>query len=217
MKHVVTLLAVPLLLAACKPKPEASAARPAAPPVSVQLAAAVQRNVPVELTAFGTVQPRETAVIKPQVGGLLERALFTEGQELRKGDPLFVIDPRPFDAALAAAEARIQQAQVEGGNARRELDRLKELAARGIAAQDVLDAATTRVEAAAAALRAAEAARDSAQIERGYCEIRSPISGVAGAEAGTFEMARLLEFGNGEVIVYIDNVVVILIPDRTRR
>lgn len=181
MKYFVASLTMLAALSACKPHAETPAAKPAAPPVSVQLVAAVQRSVPLEIAAFGTVQPRETAVIKAQVGGLLEKALFTEGQELRKGDPLFAIDPKPFDAALAAAEARIQQAHVEAANATRELGRLKELAARGIAAQDALDAATTRSEAAAAALRVAEAARDSAQIERGYCDLRAPISGVAGA------------------------------------
>lgn len=166
----------------CKPHKEAApAGKPGGqPPVAVRLVAAIERNVPVEIPAFGTVQPRATAVVKAQVGGLLQKVLFTEGQEVRAGDPLFTIDPRPFDAALAAAEARIEQARTEGRNATKELERLKDLATRGIAAQETLDTASTRSEAAAAALRVAEAVRDSAKIEREYCDIRAPISGVAG-------------------------------------
>src|SRR5579864_3853414 len=84
------------------------AAAAGAPAVPVTVAAATQRSTPVELRAIGNVQPYRTVDIRGEVGGRLQKVEFTEGQDVHQGDVLFVVDPRPFEAALLQAQANLE-------------------------------------------------------------------------------------------------------------
>src|SRR5262245_29173466 len=151
-----------------------------APTVPVTVAAAVQRDAPVELRAIGTVQAYSTVSVKGQVEGQLAEVHFAEGQEVKRGDLLFLIDPRPFDAALRQAEANLARDRAQAENARVEADRLTRLIRDGIVSRDEYDRARARARAFDASVAADEAALERARIELQYCYLRSPIDGRVG-------------------------------------
>src|SRR5262245_52260309 len=97
-------------------------ARPA-PPVPVTVAAAASRDVPIYLDALGTVSANNTVTIRSQITGTLQTVNFTEGQEVRQGDTLAVIDPRPLQAALTQAVAKKAQDQAQLISAQKDLTR----------------------------------------------------------------------------------------------
>ena len=99
---------------------------PAAVPVTV--AAAQRRTVPFELAAPGMVEPLQTVAVQPQVSGLIEHISFTEGQEVRKGQVLFQIDARPFQAALGQAQAALARDSAQAANAEQDVTRYAALA-----------------------------------------------------------------------------------------
>src|SRR5579864_3787856 len=94
---------------------KAAAAGPMAVPVTV--ASVVQRSMPVQLRAIGNVQPYRTVSVRCEVGGQLQKVNFSEGQDVHRGDELFVIDPRPFAAALQQAEANLEKDKAAARNA----------------------------------------------------------------------------------------------------
>ena len=101
-----------LLLAACSDNASGKA-RVQLPPVPVTVGEVLEKTIPVQLTAVGNAQAYTTVGIKSQINGQLVEVRFKEGQEVHKGDLLFVIDPRPFEAALRQAEAAFGQRQAE--------------------------------------------------------------------------------------------------------
>jgi multidrug efflux system membrane fusion protein len=128
-------LAVTLLgLAGCSESPGGAQARPAPPPaVPVGAATAEERSVPVQVTAVGTVQAYTTVGVKSQVAGQIHQVHFKEGQEVKRGDLLFTIDPRPVEAAVRQAEAnvakdRAQLRQAEAAFAQRQAEVTQSLA-----------------------------------------------------------------------------------------
>jgi multidrug efflux system membrane fusion protein len=169
-------LLVALSLAACK---EASAPPP--PPVPVTVATAERRAVPFELLATGAVEPLQTVAVQPQVSGLLTRILLTEGQDVQKGQVLFQIDPRPFQAALDRAQAILARDRAQSANAQQEARRYAELAAREYVTAQQDDQARTAAAAAAATLAASEAAVAEARLNLQYATIRAPIAGRTGS------------------------------------
>ena len=115
-------LASALLLAGCSDN-AAGKARVQVPPVPVMVSDAVEKTLPVQLTAVGNAQAYTTVGIKSQVNGQIMEVRFKEGQDVKKGDLLFVIDPRPFEAALRQAEAALGQRQAEVQQAQANLER----------------------------------------------------------------------------------------------
>ena len=120
------LLAALTGLAGCSESPKAGAQAPPAapPPVPVGASTAEQRDVPVQVITVGTVQAYTTVGVKSQVAGQIVRVHFAEGQEVKQGQPLFTIDPRPFEASLRQIEAtlsrdRAQQRSAEASLAQR--------------------------------------------------------------------------------------------------
>ncbi|MEI6514659.1 MAG: efflux RND transporter periplasmic adaptor subunit [bacterium] len=156
------------------------AAKAKAAPIPVLLTNATTMTMPVEIRTFGTVEPMSTVAVKSQITGILSNVLFSEGQEVKEGDLLFVIDPRPAEATLRQAEAALSRDRVQLENAVKEAERQESLLAKGISAQDVRDTAVTTAETLKAAVRADEAAMDYARLQVGYCSIRSPVSGRTG-------------------------------------
>jgi multidrug efflux system membrane fusion protein len=154
----------------------------AAEAVPVTVATAVRRDVPRNLRAIGTVEPYATVAVKAQVEGQLARVTFIEGQEVKRGDLLFLIDPRPFEAALAQAKANLARDKAEASNADVEAGRFVELLRQGVASKQEHDQARTRSASMAAAAKADAAAVVRAELELEYCTIRSPIDGRMGKQ-----------------------------------
>ncbi len=205
------LLLSMVILSGCSGNSVSGKAAPAAQrgAVPVTVASVAQKTVPVELRAIGTAEAYSTIAIKAQVEGSLTRVSFKEGHDVRKGDLLFTIDPRPFEAALAQAEANLAKDQAQAKqaeanlardtaqakNAAVEAQRYAELRKRQLVAPEEYEQRRTNAEAleqsvraAQAALKTAEAAiaADRAAVERtklqlAYCFIRSPIEGRTGS------------------------------------
>jgi len=148
--------------------------------VPVVIATAVRKDVPVQLQAIGKVEPYATIAIKPQVDAQLDAVHFSEGEMVRKGQLLFTLDPRPFEAALQWAEANLARNQAEAGNAELELKRRTKLLAQGFVSQDEFDQSTARAAALRAAVKADQAAIETARLQLQYCTIQSPIDGRVG-------------------------------------
>jgi membrane fusion protein, multidrug efflux system len=158
------------------------------PPAAVAVATAVAGDVPVYLDANGKVIPREMVSIQPQVSGRITGILFTDGADLAKGDPLFTIDPRPFQAQLDAARGNLAQAEAALAFARIQLDRGAQLIESQSISQQELDTRQNATDVAEAQLQQGRAAVENAVLNLRYCSIRSPIDGRAGR--------RLVDIGN---------------------
>lgn len=176
---------VALAFAGCRQEAPPAFERPPAP---VAVAAAVARDVPVYLDEVGKVAAREVVSVEPQVSGRITRIHFSDGAHLRKGDLLFTIDPRPFQAQLGAAEASLAQARAALDLARIQYVRASTLIETKAISQEEYDLKKNAVDVAAAQVEQGEAAVQTAKINLDYCFIRSPIDGRAGQ--------RLVDTGN---------------------
>jgi membrane fusion protein, multidrug efflux system len=173
-----------LVLTGCtNNKKTASAPPPSAmsQEVPVVVAEAYEKNMPVQVTAIGNVEAYSTVTIKSLVDGEIQRAYFTQGQDVKKGDLLFTIDQRPFKATLQQAEANLARDEAQARNAREQLQRYTKLEQAGIVSTDQYDTFQTNAAALAAAVRADQAAVEQAKIQLSYCSIYAPISGRTGS------------------------------------
>lgn len=166
------------MTASCKGKEKKQGGMPPAP---VSAAVAERRDVPVQITVIGTVEPSSTVAVKAQVGGTLMKVHFIEGQDVRKGDLLFSIDPRPFEAALRQAEANLARSKAQYENARAEERRYTELVQKGYVSQTQYDQVRTNAEALDATAQADRALFENAKLSLAYCTIRSPLDGRTGS------------------------------------
>jgi membrane fusion protein, multidrug efflux system len=169
-----------LLLAGCSP-PKAESQGMRIPPVPVTIASVTLKTVPVELHAIGNVEAYSTINVKSQVEGRLERVYFKEGQDVKKGDLIFTIDPRPFDAALQQAEANLARDKALEANAQAQADRNAKLFESGIVSKDQYEQFRTSADSYAAEVRADQAAVEKAKVDLDYCTIHSPIDGRTGS------------------------------------
>jgi membrane fusion protein, multidrug efflux system len=169
-------------LAGCSKKPQ-GAGGPRGPggPVPVNVGEAVTKDFPFELRAIGNVESIASVGIKAQVGGQLISVDFEEGQDVKKGDLLFAIQPKLYATQLAQAEANLARDRVAAGNARRFAQRQEELDRKGVASKEQLDASRATAEAAEATVKADEALVEIAKVRLGYATIEAPISGRTGA------------------------------------
>jgi multidrug efflux system membrane fusion protein len=148
--------------------------------VPVTVAKAEVRPIPFEIVANGTVEPLETVSVQSQVTGVLTRVAFHEGDEVQAGQPLFDIDPRPFQAALDQARAVLARDLALAENAQRDAARYAELAKQDFVTKADYEAKQAESDAQQAAVRADSAAVATAQLNVEYARIRAPISGRAG-------------------------------------
>jgi multidrug efflux system membrane fusion protein len=139
---------------------------------------------PLEIRAWdhfsGRLTAVESAAIKPLVSGTIHQVLFKEGQLVKKGDPLFVIDPRPHQATLKRAEAQLATARSRAKLADDELKRAQQLVASKLVSQSVFDAAVSDSQVAQAAVLEAESALSQAKLNLEYAHITAPINGRVG-------------------------------------
>ena len=154
---------------------------PAAPPTPVMIGTVQQGPVPYEIAATGTVEPLQTVAVQPQVSGQIVRVLFHEGDDVKQGQVLFEIDPRPFRAALSQAQADLARARAQAEAADQQAKRYATLAEREFVTAQQNDQARTDALSARATLEGAQAAVDQARLNLQYATIRAPIGGRTGS------------------------------------
>jgi multidrug efflux system membrane fusion protein len=157
-----------------------SDARPRQPSVPVTVAAVESRSVPYEISAIGTVTPIQTVAVRSQVSGTLIRVAFQEGDEVQKGQLLFQIDARPFQAALEQARANLAKDRAQQVNAQAQVARYQELARNDLATQEQFDQMRANAEALQATVTADSAALQTATLNLEYTTIRAQITGRTG-------------------------------------
>jgi multidrug efflux system membrane fusion protein len=172
-------LAVTLLAAGCSKKDPSAGAPPEAAPVTV--ASVARQDIPVEVRAIGHVEPFTTVDVKARVGGQVTRVGFREGQTVRKGDVLFQIDPRPYQAALAQARAQLARDRALARNAEEDVKRYTALVEKDYVTREQYDATRANAAAALASARANEAAVENAQLQLSYCTVTAPVSARTGS------------------------------------
>jgi len=166
----------------------AQAAPPAMPPPLVTVAKATAQDVPKYLDEIGHNTAFESVTVTPQVGGRITERHFTDGENLTKGQLLFVIDPRPFQAQVDAAQATLEQTKAALDLAKIQFARDQQvIGSRAISKQDY-DTKKNTVDVDQAQVDAAQASLETAKLNLEYCFVHSPIDGRAGA--------RLVDVGN---------------------
>lgn len=158
----------------------ATGAKDAPPPVPVVASAAVKKTMPLEVSAIGNVETIATVAVKSRVDGQIVGVYFKDGQDLTRGQILFRIDPRPFEAALKQAQATLARDRAQLDYARSQERRYQDLVEKHFVSKEAYAQVRTNLEAAAATVQADEAAVENAKLQLAYTEIRSPIAGRAG-------------------------------------
>ena len=165
----------------------------------VLVAPAVETNVPVQINPppVGHVMPYSTVTIRPQVGGILNQVHFQEGQEVKKGDLLFTIDPRPVQAALATARANLARDRAQRENAKIQFGREQKLFEQKLISQDEFDTSKAGLDALEGTVAADEAAVTNAELNLEFTGIRAPFDGRTGS----------LQFHEGNVVKAPDDTL----------
>ncbi len=207
------LLVAPLLvglavLPACSGK-NGAAVKHQVEAVPVTVAKVVQKTVPVQIRAIGRVEAYSTIAVKSQVDGQIARAYFTEGQFVKQGDPLFLIDPRSYEAKVKQAEAALAKDIAQARNADLQAHRSEVLVKARVVSQQEYDDARTRAQAAAEAVRQDRATLENAKVQLSYCHINSPING----RTGSFQIhaGNLVKANGDNPIVTINQLVPIYV------
>ncbi len=151
-----------------------------APPSDVEVVAVVQEDVPIYGEWVATLDGYVNAQIQPQVNGYLVKQSYKEGSFVRKGQVLFEIDPRPFQAVLDQAKAQLAQAEAQSGKTKLDVDRDTPLARERAIAQSQLDNDIQANLAAKASVKAAEAQVEQAQLNLDFTHVTSLVDGIAG-------------------------------------
>ena len=170
-----TLIACLSLAVACAKK-EA----PPPPPPEVEVAAAIQQDVPIYIELVGATLGSEDVEIRARVEGYLASVNFTEGSFVKKGQLLYKIDPQPFEAALAQAQANLETAKARLEKTNNDVARYKPLAAQKAVSQQELDNALSAQEAARFQVTAYDALTAKAKLDLAYTTINSPVNGLIG-------------------------------------
>ncbi len=159
-------------------------AKKAPPPVAavpVTVGKAELRTVPYTLEANGTVEPMQTVAIQPQVGGMITKIFFKEGDEVTEGQPLFEIDPRTYQASFEQAQAVVERDRAQLASANSDVSRYSALVEKNYVTSQQMEQVKTTAAALKATLAADEALAQQTKLNLQYATIRSPISGRAGS------------------------------------
>jgi len=223
LRFVQTIQVLPLNIAAaigllcamtaCTAKKEPPKQRPPAP---VTVAQVEQKDIPLQLKAIGNVEAYNTVGIKSLVNGTVEKVHFREGQDVQKGQLLFTIDPRPFQAALRQAEANLAKDVAQARNAEEQARRYAGLVKDGIVTQEQYDQIRTTADSYGANVAADRAAVESAKLQLSYCYIHSPLVGRTGNLA--VNAGNVVKANDVPVLVTINQVspiyVSFTVPER---
>ena len=157
-------------------------------PVPVQVAPVEQKPMPIYLSALGTVTPYMSVTVKARVNGELEPVKFTEGQQVKQGETIMVIDPKPYKAALDQAKGTLAHDEALLKDAQAEFRRYTALFQAGVVSKETLDSDEAAQGQYEGAIQADKAAIETAQLQLDWCTIQSPIGGKIGL--------RLVDPGN---------------------
>jgi membrane fusion protein (multidrug efflux system) len=166
-----------LLLCGCQKE----AAAPPPPPVVLVLEVAAT-NAPMHTEIIGQLDSPQNVEVRARVEAFVEKMLFTEGSEVKEGDPLFLLDKKPFEERLAAAQGMLAEAKAALNKYEKDVARLQPLAEKRAIPQQDLDNALASVDVGKASVLSAKARAESALLDLGYCDVRAPISGLIGAK-----------------------------------
>jgi len=172
-----TVLAI--LTTACTPSGGQGGGFHGFPPAEVTTVTATPHSFPVSFEYVGQTIGSKDVEVRARVTGIVEKRLYQEGQPVKAGQPLFVIDPKPYAAQVAQAEAEVARAQAQKAQADRESARLKPLAERKAIGQKEADDAASNADFAAAAVKSATAKLDELKLNLGYTRVVAPISGLS--------------------------------------
>jgi len=172
---VIPVLVILAVVAGCSKGP-AEAPKPPA----VEVMAVIQKDVPIYKEWIGTLDGTVNAIIRAQVQGYLIKQNYRDGDPVKKGQVLFEIDPRTFQAALDQAKAQLEAQQARWTTAKANLARIRPLAEQNAVSKKDLDDAIGTEQAARAAVLSAQAAVDKGQLDLGFTRIISPVDGIAG-------------------------------------
>ena len=174
------------------------------PAIPVVVAPVVAKTVPLRVEAIGNVEPFATVAIKARVDGQIVKVFFADGQEVAAGQPLFQLDPRPFQASLQQAEAALLRDKAQLDRARTQQQRYQDLLQKNFISPDAYAQFVTNADTAAAAVRSSEAALENARLQLEYATIRSPISGRTGKIL--IQLGNLVKANDTPSLVVINQV-----------
>src|SRR5690606_21251279 len=171
----------------------------------VQVLVAQPTTVPITLESVGQTEGVREVEVRARVGGILEERLYSEGTVVEAQQPMFQIDPKPFEIALAQAKAALAQQKASLAQARREAARLEGLVGQQAVSQREYDEAVSTAELAEAALHVAEARVREAELNLSYTLVRAPVAGISD-RALQFEGALISTAGEASLLTRIDQV-----------
>ena len=160
--------------------PASAASGPALPPVSITTAKVEQKDMAVRLRSVGTVSPINSVDVKAQTSSIIAKVLVRDGQFVRAGDALFILDARTEEANIAKAQAQVAKDNAALADAQRQLKRAQDLLAQKFISQGQVDTALANVEGWLATLNADKAALDATKVALSYSRISAPLSGRVG-------------------------------------
>jgi len=173
-----SVIALAALSGCSKQNTQAVVARPPAP---VVVSTVEQRDVPIQITAIGNVEAYQTVQVRSMVTGQIEKILFKEGDDVRRGQLLYQLDKRPFQATLEQAEANLKRDQAQAANAKLEAARYTDLEKQGVISREQADLQRTTDNANTAAVAADQATVQAAKVQLQYTDIYAPFDARAGA------------------------------------
>ena len=180
LPKIFALGAAALLVAAGCSRSDSGAQSAAMPAVPVQVATALRQDVPRRIESIGTVQTIRNVTVKSQVDGVIAEVKFKEGDDVKAGDLLVVLDHRPFENSLRVARADLVNARAEAAKADADLERYKRLDQQDAISKEQFTQLSTKDETTHAQVQAKEAAVANAELSLSYAEIRAPIPGRTG-------------------------------------
>jgi multidrug efflux system membrane fusion protein len=171
------------------------------PPTTVGVATATRADIPVVIDALGTVTAAATAIVRPQVSGVLQKINFSEGQQVREGQVLATIDPRPFQMSLLQAQGQRQRDEAQLESAKVTLERYRTLLAQDSIARQDVDTQAALVKQLEGTVMTDRAAEGNAKLNVGYTQVRAPISGRVGLR--TVDIGNLVGSGDANGVAVI--------------
>lgn len=186
---------------ASRDKARAAAASAVPPGIPVTVGTAEKKDMPVYVRGIGTVQAYKMVTIKSRVDGQIMKVAFEEGQEVKAGDPLFQIDPRPFQATLDQAMANKQRDEAQLVGATADLERFGKLIGSGFQTRQSYDQQSATVDSLKGSIAADQAAVETAKLNLSYADIRAPIDGRTGSRQ--VDPGNLVQAGQNTSLVTI--------------
>ena len=200
LRSLALACAVVVVLASCKKQEE----QQAMPPPEVGVLEAKPQTLPLQRDMVGRLSAYRSADVRARVAGVLEKRLYTEGTDVKEGQPLFQIDPAPLRASLASAQGQLAAAEATYANAKVAATRARSLAPQAYVSKSDLDTAEATERTSAASVQQARAAVDTARINLGYATVTAPIAGRAGKQQVT--EGALVGQGDTTLLTTIDQL-----------